>query len=74
MGRFESLVGAVYGTAGQAGSERADGDGDTADGPFDPGAANVKDVLAYMEAHPDDAQRVREAESEGKARQGILDA
>lgn len=39
---------------------------------FDPGAANVQQVLAYLAANPADRRRVLAAERRGKARKGIL--
>ena len=42
------------------------------DDEFDPGKHSVADVLAYVEANPDDAERVLEAETAGKGRKGIL--
>ena len=41
------------------------------DGAFDPGAHTVDDVNAYLEANPDDAARVLEAERVGRNRVGI---
>lgn len=40
---------------------------------FDPSAHNVADVLAYLSANPDDAERVLDAERAGKARKGVLE-
>jgi hypothetical protein len=39
---------------------------------FDPGAHTIDEVKAYVTDHPDDAQRVRAAELEGKARAKLL--
>lgn len=40
---------------------------------FDPSAHTVADVLAYLSANPDDAERVLDAERAGKARKGVLE-
>ena len=42
-------------------------------GAFNPGDHTVEDVKAYVEAHPDDADEVYEAELAGKARTTLLD-
>lgn len=39
---------------------------------FDPSEHTVADVLAYLAAHEDDAERVLDVERAGKARKGIL--
>jgi len=39
---------------------------------FDPSAATVAQVLAYLAEHPADRRRVLAAERRGKARKGIL--
>ncbi|MGW7435708.1 hypothetical protein [Streptomyces sp. NPDC054849] len=43
-------------------------------GPYDPGAANVKDVLAHLAETEDEEERRRilDAEEKGQARAGIL--
>jgi hypothetical protein len=38
---------------------------------YDPADHSVKEVLAYIEEHPDDADRVLEAEAAGKNRTSI---
>jgi hypothetical protein len=43
------------------------------DAAFDPGAHSIADVKAYIDEHPDEVQRVYDAESEGKARTSLLD-
>lgn len=40
---------------------------------FDPSDHSVADVKAYIDEHPDETQRVYDAESEGKARSSLLD-
>lgn len=42
-------------------------------GAFDPGAYTIPDVLAYVDAHPDELAAVRDAEYNGKARVTLLD-
>lgn len=44
------------------------------DDEFDPAEHNIKIVLAYVEANPDDADRVLAAEMDGKGRRTIIDA
>jgi hypothetical protein len=44
---------------------------DTSSPKYDPSEHSVKDVLAYIEEHPTDAERVLEAEAAGKARTSI---
>lgn len=39
---------------------------------FDPDEHNVKDVVKYIGDHPDDAERVLDAERNGQARSTIL--
>jgi hypothetical protein len=39
---------------------------------YDPGDHTVAEVLAYLEAHPDQAEAVLEAEAAGKARTTLL--
>jgi hypothetical protein len=46
----------------------ADPEGET----FDPSAHTVAEVNDYLDAHPDDADRVLEAEAAGKARVSIV--
>lgn len=41
---------------------------------FDPGQATVAVVLAYVEDHPDERARIRDAEQNGKARVSLLAA
>jgi ABC-type nitrate/sulfonate/bicarbonate transport system substrate-binding protein len=41
---------------------------------FDPAEHTVADVLAYLDANPDQAERVMEQEQDGKARKTLLDA
>ena len=41
-------------------------------GEFDPSEHTVDEVNAYLEAHPDDSDRVLTLEEAGKARVGIL--
>lgn len=41
---------------------------------FDPSAHTVDDVLAYVDEHPDDIERVAAAERRGKSRSTLLDA
>lgn len=41
-------------------------------GTFDPGEWPVAEVLAYLDANPDDAARVLALESDGKGRKSIL--
>lgn len=40
---------------------------------FDPAEHTVPEVVEHIEAHPDDAARVIEAEHEGRARKGVLE-
>ena len=42
-------------------------------GAFDPGEHTVADVQAYVDANPDQAQAVYDAESEGKQRTTLLE-
>lgn len=39
---------------------------------FNPAEHSVADVLAYLAEHPDDVDRVRALEADGKARKTIL--
>jgi hypothetical protein len=39
---------------------------------FDPGEHSVADVQAYLEQHPEDADRVLAAERDGKNRKSIM--
>lgn len=41
---------------------------------FDPAEHTVADVLSYLDAHPDQTERVADAELGGKARKTLLDA
>lgn len=41
---------------------------------FDPGEHTVAEVLAYLDANPDQLERVTDAELSGKARKTLLDA
>jgi hypothetical protein len=43
-------------------------------GSYDPGEHTVAEVLAYVAEHPDQADQVRAAEQDGKARTTLLDA
>lgn len=40
---------------------------------FDPSGHNIDEVKAYIGEHPDDVQRVYDAEEAGKARSSLLD-
>jgi hypothetical protein len=48
--------------------QAAEGDGDV----FDPSTHTVAEVNDYLDAHPEDAARVLEAEASGKARVSIV--
>jgi nucleotide-binding universal stress UspA family protein len=48
-------------------------DGDADGQPFDPGEHKVDEVLAYVDANPDDLGRTLDAELGGKARKTLLD-
>jgi hypothetical protein len=48
-------------------------DGDDDGQPFDPGEHKVDEVLAHVDANPDDLGRVLDAELGGKARKTLLD-
>ena len=39
---------------------------------YDPGQHTVTEVLAHVEQHPDQAQTIRDAEADGKARSTLL--
>ena len=43
------------------------------DGDFDPGTHTIEQVKAHINDHPDDVQRVYDAEAAGKGRQTLLD-
>jgi hypothetical protein len=40
---------------------------------FDPTEYKVAEVVEHIEAHPDEAARILEAEQAGKARKGVLE-
>ena len=40
---------------------------------FDPSGHTIDDVKSYIDSHPDEVQRVYDAEVEGKGRQTLLD-
>lgn len=44
------------------------------EGGYDPGEHTVAEVLEYVADHPDQAENIREAEENGKARTTLLDA
>jgi hypothetical protein len=56
---------AEEGTGGDAGV-------DASTAAFDPGAATVDEVKAYVEAHPDETEAVHRAEVSGKNRSTLV--
>lgn len=43
------------------------------DDSFDPGDHNIEDVKKYVTDHPDEVQRIYDAEEAGKGRSSLLD-
>jgi hypothetical protein len=49
------------------------GTGEDQDSEFDPSEHTVNEVKAYIREHPEDEDRVRQAERDGRARKGLLE-
>jgi hypothetical protein len=52
--------------------EQGDVEGDDGSGEFDPGNHTVAEVQDYLDAHPEEEERVLAAEANGKNRAGIV--